>query len=158
MRKPTGNPFLMWANLAFKAGEMMLASAQVIGHRTGRMAAAGAIPNERDRREFALMGQEKVDAAAESAQAMTTQIVRMNMQLGTRIFQQMLTGATDLMALAASSNASQSVARQAKLMRTMTRSADTATRYSNAAVRLAQQGLKPIHSRATANAKRLGKG
>ena len=28
----SGNPFLIWGELAFKTGEMMLASGQVIGH------------------------------------------------------------------------------------------------------------------------------
>ena len=40
--KLVGNPFLVWTDLAWKTGEMMLASAQVIGHRTTRMVAAGA--------------------------------------------------------------------------------------------------------------------
>jgi hypothetical protein len=34
-------PFILWSDLATKTLEMMLASAQVIGHRTGRMALAG---------------------------------------------------------------------------------------------------------------------
>jgi len=39
----------------------------------------------------------------------------------------------------------------------MTQSAATTAQLSGAAARLAQRGLKPIHSRATANAKQLGK-
>lgn len=35
------NPFVQWTELAWKTGELMLASAEVIGHRTRRMAAAG---------------------------------------------------------------------------------------------------------------------
>jgi hypothetical protein len=34
-------PFILWSDLATKTLEMMLASAQVIGHRTGCMALAG---------------------------------------------------------------------------------------------------------------------
>ncbi len=34
-------PFMLWSDLATKTREMVLASAQVIGHRTGRMALAG---------------------------------------------------------------------------------------------------------------------
>ena len=64
------NPFLVWTRLTWKTGEMMLASAQVIHHRKSRMAAVGATPSARDRREFALMGQEKLEASVESAQAM----------------------------------------------------------------------------------------
>ena len=151
------NPFLVWTRLAWKTGEMMLASAQVIQHRTGRMAAAGAAPSARDRREFALMGQEKVEAGVESASAMAAQMMAMNPLLGPRAFRHMMAGAGALMSLAASRTAGQAMARHAKLVRTMTESAATAAQLSGATARLAQRGLKPIHSRATANAKRLGK-
>jgi predicted small secreted protein len=63
------NTLLVWTRLAWKTGEMMMASAQVIHHRTLRMTAAGATPSARDRPEFALMGQEKLEAGVESAQA-----------------------------------------------------------------------------------------
>jgi hypothetical protein len=151
------NPFLVWTRLAWKTGEMMLASAQVIHHRTGRMAAAGATPSARDRREFALMGQEKIEAGVESASAMAAQMMMMNPLLGARAVKHMMTGAAAVMSLAASRTAGQAIARRAKLVRTMTQSAATTAQLSGAAARLAQRGLKPIHSRATANAKRLGK-
>lgn len=151
------NPFLLWTHVAWKTGEMMLASAQVIHHRTGRMAAAGAKPSARDRREFALMGQEKLEAGAESASAMVKQMMKMNPLLGARAFEHMMAGAAAVMSLAASRTAGQALARHAKLVRAMTQSAATATQLSGAAGRLAQRGLKPIHSRATANARRLGK-
>ena len=151
------NPYLRWTNLAFKAGEMMFASAQVIGHSTRRMAAAGAKPSARDRREFALMGQEKLEAAGLSAQAIARQMMRTNMQIGARAYQQLLAASTDLMALAASRTAGQSMARQAKLVRTMTSSGNTVARLSGAYASIAQRGLKPVHARATANARRLGK-
>ena len=136
---------------------MMLASAQVIHHRTGRMAAAGATPSARDRREFALMGREKLEAGVESASAMARQMMTMNPLLGPRAFEHMMAGAAAVMSLAASHTPGQALARHAKLVRAMTQSAATATQLSGAAGRLAQHGLKPIHSRATANAKRLGK-
>jgi hypothetical protein len=151
------NPFLVWTGLAWKTGEMMLASAQVIHHRTSRMAAAGVTPSARDRREFALMGQEKIEAGVESASAIAAQLMTLNPLLGPRAFKHMITGAAAVMSLAASRTAGQAMARHAKLVRTMTQSAATTAQLSGAAARLAQRGLKPIHSRATANAKRLGK-
>ena len=150
------NPFLVWSRLAWKTGEMMLASAQVIQHRTSRMAAAGAAPSARDRREFALMGQEKIEAGVESATAMAAQMMAMNPLLGPRALKHMMTGAAAIMSLAASRTPGQAVARHARLVRTMTPSTGTA-QFSAASARLAQRGLKPIHSRATANAKRLGR-
>jgi hypothetical protein len=151
------NPFLIWSQLAWKATDMMLASAQAIQHRTGRIAAAGVTPGARDRREFALMGQEKIEAGIESASAMAAQMMAMNPLLGARAFGHMMTGAAAVMSLAASRTLGQAMARQAKLVRTMTQSSATTAHFSGAVARLAQSGLKPIHSRATANANRLGK-
>jgi hypothetical protein len=151
------NPFLLWVDLAMKTGEMMMASAQVIDHRTRRMAAAGSRPSASDRREFALMGQEKIEAAAKSAQGMATHMMTMDPFLGARAVQQSLAAARAMMSLAGSRTLSRAIARQARLVRAMTQSASTASRISGSSARLAQRGLTPIHARATANAKRLGK-
>lgn len=155
-RRAAANPLSAWTNLALKTSEMMLASAQVIGHRTGRMAAAGAIPSARDQKEFALMGQEKIEAVAESTQAIAAQMIRANQQLGTLAFRQLIGGASGFMALAASRTMAQSGRRQAELVRdAVDNSADVASHLSGSIARLADHGLKPIHSRATGNAKRL---
>ena len=150
-----GNPFMLWTDLAMKTGEMMLASAQVIGHRTKRMAAAGPKPNARDRREFTLMAQEKVDAVGKSARGMAAHMLTVDPLLGVRAAQHMLAAATAMMSLGQSRTVSQAMARQAKLVRTMTQSTGTASRIAGSTARLAQRGLKPIHAKATANAKRL---
>lgn len=121
--------FMPWTGLALKTGEMMIASAQVISHRTSRMAAAGTPPSERDQREFHLMGQEKIEAAAESAQAMAVGIVRLQQQMGKLAFTRMLTGTRGSRPLVT----------------------------SRTVVQIVHKGLKPIHSRAVANAKRLTK-
>jgi hypothetical protein len=91
------------------------------------------------------------------ARAMATHMMTVSPQLGARASKQMLAGATVMMSLAASRTAGQSIRRQAKLVRTMTRSAIVAPPLSGSAARLAQRGLKPIHSRAIANARRLRK-
>jgi len=49
---------MVWSDLTTKTMEMMLASAQVIGHRRGRMALAEPIPNARDPRAIVLIGTE----------------------------------------------------------------------------------------------------
>lgn len=151
------NPFLAWADLAWKIGEMSMASAQVITHRTTRMAAAGPTPDARDRQEFARMGQEKVEAATESARAIAAHLATVNLKLGARAFRHMTTGTAALMSLAASRSVGQSMARQAKLAKTLSRSAKTAFELSGSTARLAGRGLRPIHARATANARRLAK-
>jgi hypothetical protein len=151
------NPFSVWTDLAVKTYEMMVASAEVIGHRTGRMAAAGPIPNASDQREFALMGQEKIEAASESARAMAEFVMTLNRQLGAQAFSQMLTGSKAMISLAASSSVGQSIERQGELVRTMTESAIAASQLPNSAGLLAHSAVTPIHSRTKANAKRLGK-
>jgi hypothetical protein len=98
----SGHPFLTWSELAFKTGEMMLASAQVIGHRANRIALAGPTPNARDQREFSLMIGEKISTAAESAQAMALSVIRLNQQLSVLAFKQFLTGAATTISIASS--------------------------------------------------------
>jgi methionine synthase I (cobalamin-dependent) len=153
----SANPFSVWTDLALNTCEMLAASAEVIGHRAGRMAVAGPIPNARDQREFALMGQEKIDAAAESARAMAEFVMTMNCQLGAQAFSQMLTGSAAMISLAASSSVGQSIERQGELVRTMTESAITASQLPNSAGLLAQSAVEPIYARTKANARRLGK-
>lgn len=158
-RSASADPFTAWTNFAVRNGEMMWAAAQVIGHRTARMASAGAIPDARDRKEFALMGQEKLEAATESAQAIAAQMMRVNQQFGMLAWEQWTAGAQAWMALTTSATVAQSGARQAKMVRdTMRNSAQMASQLSGSAAHLAEHGLAPIHSRATANAKRLRKG
>ena len=152
------NPLTMWSNFAWKTGEMMLASMHVIGHRSNRMLAAGSSPNTADQREFALMGKEKVAAAVESAQAMAFALLRFNQQFAAIAFRQMFTGAAAIRSLATSRTPGQSVERQTMLLReTMAHSAVATSQLSKSAARVAHRGLQPIHSRATANSKRLGK-
>lgn len=152
------NPVQEWTDLVMRTGEMMMASAQVIGHRTTRMAAVGPNPSAQDCSEFALMGQEKFDAAIESAEAMAAQMMTINLHLWTRAFGLMLAGATGMVSLAASRSVSESVERQATLAHTMTQSADTASHFSSSVARLAHSGLRPIHLRAVENGRRLANG
>jgi hypothetical protein len=63
------DPLAMWGRLAWKTGEMAAASAQVIAHRTTRLALAGAVPGLRDQRELALMMREKGAAVQDCVQA-----------------------------------------------------------------------------------------
>lgn len=151
------NPFLLWTELAMKTGEMMLASAAVIDHRTRRMSAAGAKPSARDQREFGVMRDEKIKAANQAAQAMTAQFLTMDPLLWVRAYQQMVAVTTAMMSLGTSRTINQFIERQARLMRTLSESMTPMFALSEATARVAQRGLTPIHSRATANARRLGK-
>jgi hypothetical protein len=150
-------PFMLWNDLVVKTAELMLSSAQVIGYRTGRMALAGLAPNARDRREFALMGQEKIEAGARSAQAMAKQLMTLNQPLGMQAVKKIRRSTTAFMSLANSRTPGQLIARHAALARALGQSAVSMAAVSKNVTKLAHRGLKPIHAKATANAKRLGK-
>lgn len=151
------NPYLLWMKLGVRTNEMLVASAQVIGHRTSRMASATPIPSEPDQREFALMGQEKIEAATASAQAMAVHVMASHPELGVQAFSQMMAGVNDWMSLGASRTQDELLARQAKLMHTLTAAVLSTSQLAVPAARIAEAGLKPIHAKATANARRLNR-
>lgn len=151
-----GNPLIMWSRLAWKAGEMALASAQVIAHRTSRFSCAGATLSQRDQRELALMGWEKGDAVLDSAQAVWMRMLRMNQQFSALALRQMLSTSAALMALTASRSAGESAVRQSRLIGdAMTNSATASARLSGAAADLLRTAAGPVHTRINRNAKRL---
>jgi hypothetical protein len=152
------NAFSSWLKLATSYAEMTTAAAEVIARRTQRMALAGASPSARDRREFALMGQEKAEAAAHSSFAVGSALLRMHQRSAMQAWLAMLAASTDAMSLAGSRTASQVVARQAKLARTLRRAVPSASAVSTATASLTRAALKPVHSRATRNAVRLRRG
>jgi len=61
-----------WLTPWLQLSEIAWTAPQVITYRLWRMALGGWPPNRRDRREYSRMGQEKVDAFAESAAALAT--------------------------------------------------------------------------------------
>lgn len=151
------NSIQAWCDLAWKIAEMSVASASVIGYRTNQMAKVGPIPNARDRSEFARMASEKIEASIESAAALGRRGTATHINHSGRAFGLMLESTAALMALYGSQNSRQFFARQAKLTRTLTQLTGSAVDLSNSTARLATLGLAPIHSRAVANAERLGK-
>jgi hypothetical protein len=68
------DPLLLWADLALKSAEMLVASGQVIGSRVEQMARAGANPSASDLREMHLMGSEKLKAATASGLAVARRL------------------------------------------------------------------------------------
>lgn len=152
------NPFLTWSRLAWKAGEMAMASTQVIGHRTHRLTLAGTHPSARDQQELVLMGQEKLQAAADATQAVGMRLLMLNQQFAALALKQVLSATGSLMSIATSRTAAESVERQSRLLRdTMTSSAVIASRFSSATTQLAQRALAPVHARVKGNVRRLGR-
>ena len=146
-----------WSDFAWKMAEMSVASASVIGHRTNRLAKAGATPDADDRSEFARMGSEKIEAGIESVAALGRRGTATHIDRSARTFGLTFQSTAALMSLYGSQNSSQFFARQARLMRTLTQLTGSAADLSSSTAKLATLGLAPVHSRAVANAKRLGR-
>jgi hypothetical protein len=153
-RPASRNALFAWADLAFRTGELMLASANVIQHRTRRMAVSGLIPGKEDRREFTRMGQEKLIGFGASAAAVSAAMLA-HQQLATRAVAQSLATGAAMLSLLNSRSVAQAFARHTKLAHTMVRASSTAERLSGSTARLSLRGLAPVARIAKANAKRL---
>jgi len=127
------------ARIGKQASELMLAAPQVVAHRLGRMALAGHRPNASDQREFHRMGAEKLAAFGEAWQAMTLQMLKSNQQL-----------AASMMRSAWPAAARRGATKSAPLVQ-------AAAQWQHAALDILGQGIRPVHRRAVANAKRLGR-
>lgn len=149
------NPFLLWTDVAMKTQEMLLSSGSVIQMRTERMVLAGLVPSAVDAAEFSLMGQEKLMAANESGEAIATQLRLSSQALFQRTVRHWFGSATALIGLVTSTTPAQAAANSHEWLQANARATATATQLSSVGARLVQRGLKPIHAKATANARRL---
>lgn len=121
-----------------QATELMFAVPQVVAHRLGRMNTARS--SARDRREFQLMSSEKVAAFGESWNQMAVQMFKANQQMA----QAWASAWSFPLGMPSSAAARRSFLRAAAQMQ-------------GATLQVLASGLGPVHRRATANAKRLGR-
>ena len=139
-RPPRPADMSAWWRHGTKLWEISLATPQVIAHRTSRMMTAGPMPNERDRREFIRMGQEKVEAFGESWLAM-----------GLRLWQAQQAAMIDAM--------QQGMRLWSAPWSAPARAATPAVHHqaARALSNVIGSGMAPVHRRVTANAKRLAR-
>ncbi|HEY2257479.1 MAG TPA: polyhydroxyalkanoate granule-associated phasin [Variovorax sp.] len=149
------NPLSLWADVALKTQEMLLSSGSVIQIRTGRMATAGLTPSDVDLAEFQLMGHEKLAAVSEAGAAMAGQLHTTLFALVNRSVKHWLGGGVALFSMATSITPAQAVSHAEALGSATARSAEALSQLSSASARIVQRGLKPIHAKATSNARRL---
>lgn len=149
------NPLMLWTDVALKTNEMLVSAGSVIQMRTQRMAQAGLQPGPADIDEMQLMGHEKLEAVAESGAAIANQLHTTHYALVNRAVQHWVGSANALVGLATSTSPAQAMSHGNRFVDAVTRSAATATQLTSAAARIAQRGLRPIHAKATANARRL---
>ncbi|WP_341676700.1 polyhydroxyalkanoate granule-associated phasin [Niveibacterium sp. SC-1] len=121
-------------NLAQRAFETYWAAPQVVTHRLLRMAAAGDSPTARDKREYALMSNEKIAAFHESWSAMGLAFWRAQQRIAMSMF--MAFWAPWLGGRGFDPHRLNA-------------------QWQNAMLGVLNQGLKPVHRRAVANARRL---
>ena len=127
------------ARLGAQASELMLAAPVVVAHRLGRLARAGHRPSVKDQREFQRMSAEKLAAFGEAWQAMTLQMLKSNQQLAASMMRSGCPGAA---------------LRKGSMGAPLARAAAL---WQQAALDILGQGIRPVHRRAVANAKRLGR-
>jgi hypothetical protein len=127
---PYATAWSAWLRNMVHLSEIAWAAPQVIAMRTQRAWQAGPTPGTRDRREFTRMGQEKLEAYAESVSAM-----------GLLWWQAQLSAASSL-AAGTWMNPLASFARP---------------RTAALMPMLVARGLHPVHRRVTANVRRLGR-
>jgi hypothetical protein len=146
---------LGWLDVAWKTGEMLAASAQVIAHRTARMHAAAPVPSPRDVAEFTRMGQEKIEAGIDCARAAARHDIAGTMARAGVLWQQWLHLSHDLAGIALSRTPADAIAHHARVMRGMVAWAEGQTKLAASTAALAADVLAPVHRRTRANAKRL---
>ncbi|WP_298232297.1 polyhydroxyalkanoate granule-associated phasin [uncultured Azohydromonas sp.] len=118
-----------WWRNAQTMWEIAQSAPQVIAHRSTRMALAGHMPSARDRKEFHLMGAEKLEAMGESAFAVMLQLLQAQQ--------------TATLALMSAWWKPQAWVDPGPWLRAMPG--------------VTAAGLKPVHKRVTANAQRLAR-
>ncbi|CAN5295258.1 hypothetical protein BH10PSE18_BH10PSE18_25210 [soil metagenome] len=151
------NPMMLWLDVALTTQEMLVSSGEVIRLRTEQMARAGLSPSAHDLAEIRLMGEEKLAAASESGAAITSQLNASGVSLVNRAVQHWFGSAAALVGLATSLTPTQAAVHGNALMEVGKRVVANASHVSSAGARVAQRGLKPIHAKATSNARRLAK-
>jgi hypothetical protein len=137
-----------------KLAELAVAAPQVAAIRTARMIAAGANPGAADRAEFSQMCTEKVQAFWESMFAMNVQAIRVQQEYARTTALQwwrLWTTAPSLALTAPLTGAMASLPRMPGL------TGPTRGQQQRAITKVLNAGLAPVHKRATANARRLGR-
>ena len=129
------NARLKSKRVSTQATELAFAVPQVIAHRVARMMLAGPNPSTTDRREFHLMNSEKLAAFNESWRAMAAQMFVAQQQFALSLLHTWCTPWLGGMP---------TLGRHTR-------------QWQSAALGVVAKGMAPVHKRAVANAKRLGR-
>lgn len=144
----SSTPMTLWWQTCLKAAETMVVAPQVITHRTARMAQAGPTPSQFDQREFATMGAEKVVAFSQAWMNAAGEIVTFQQQMANTALRQWW-------AMANLFNPVTAFTAPWSLMKAPIDLLSASSRAMSMTPRIAHSVVKPIHAKATSNAKRL---
>ncbi|MDN3923280.1 polyhydroxyalkanoate granule-associated phasin [Roseateles violae] len=122
-------------SLARKTAELSIAAPLVVSHRLARMAAAGANPSARNSAEFRRMFDEKTVAFSQAWNAMALQTLRANQAFASAAFRSLMF----------------------PWMKSPRSASALAASFQSATWGILAKGLAPVHGKAMANAKRLGR-
>lgn len=144
---------------AARAGQELLeASGDVIARRLGIVADAIRDPAKADMRELALMGSEKMEAMAASAQVGMTGAMALARTARTVAARETAVASQAFDAVMKSTNPAEMLTTQGLwAANAWTRSMQDSWAMGAAMLKLQTDALQPIHAAATANAKRLRK-
>jgi hypothetical protein len=101
------------------------------------------------------MGHEKLAAVSEAGAAMAGQLHTTQFALVNRVIKHWFASGMALFSLATSLTPEQAVSHAEAFGDATARSAEALSQLSSAFARIVQRGLKPIHAKATSNARRL---
>ena len=132
-----------------KLAELSVAAPQVVAVRTARRLAAGANPGAAERAEYSRMHTEKVHAFWESMFGMAAQAARANQEVARLAAVKWMRLWTAPWSMGGNGAVTKAVAALVP--------APTRAQRSRAASNILAAAVKPVHKRATANARRLTK-
>lgn len=143
---------------AAQQSELGVVSAKTIGYRTAMMAGALTDPGELTNPEFVRMGTEKVEAAAEAASAVATGFADLQKAWMALFLAPAQAVTAGLCGFGACRSPVEVFSAQQRLVETsVMASYDAGLHFADAAARLTGAGLRPIHRKASANARRLAR-
>jgi hypothetical protein len=109
------------------------------------------------RPEFTRMYTEKVQTAMVYGQIIAVEMLRLNQQFATLVWSQFVSNGMAMAMLGIGRNPCETFAAQGRFVNAAAQRASDATqKFSTGLTRAAAASLKPVHTRVSANAKRLG--
>jgi hypothetical protein len=140
-----------------RSGQIARASGQTIMHRMLMMSTADlSALTAAQRREFTRMYTEKVQTTMVYGQIIAVEMLRLNQQFAKLVWSQFVSNGMAMAMLGIGRNPCATFAAQGHFVNAAAQRASRATqKFSTGLTRAAATGLKPVHTRVSANAKRL---